>query len=330
MDINFSTSAVSSRSRLDAWRDVLCQAFGPLETCKTSELDFDGSVRSYQRAQLRFNEISYRGQSLERTPHNLRVVEQEYFTFSQSLAGPLHVSQNRRNFRIEAGSLILANQFVPYKVTAKETYRAFSIWIPREMLLQRQPHLDSFYSLQIDDGSPRAELLTSFARHLAQGMVEWSEQEACTLRDQMLDLIVLMMVNQHGGTPSVSESSVKAAHRERALRVIKQLHRDPGLNPKTVAAACGISLAYLQQIFRAADLQLADLICVQRIETAKSLLCDAGSRDKSEQQIAFEAGFKDVAQFSQVFVEKCRMSPSDFRFLKSDAGGATPGANPGA
>jgi AraC-like DNA-binding protein len=312
-DFKFSTSAVDSRQKLDAWRYALCEAFGPIDAHRVADQNFEGSFRTYKRVQLQFNEIYYRGQTVERTEKNLAACSQPYFTFGRTLAGPLHVVQGGRNVVIEPGSLILANQYAPYKATANGNYHSVSISIPQKMLLQRQPRIGTFYSLPLNDNAPSGQLLASFTKHLSDGMLEWSDAVAMTLREQLLDLIILLMVNKNQEVPFGSETSLKVAHRERALSYLKCHHRDPSLGPKTIAAACGISINYLHKVFRDANMHVVDLIYAQRLETSKNLLSDPSNNNMTVQQIAYKSGFSHTSHFSRMFKEKFGMPPTAFR-----------------
>lgn len=322
-NISFSTTALKNPQKLDAWRDVLSQAFGPIEVNRNADEQFDGSVRTYRRAQLQFNEIHYSGQTLERTAENIAAFDQEYCTFGRPIAGPLLVKQNGQEFTVEPGCLVLMNQTLPYSAASETGYHAFSVSIPRNLLLQRTPQLRPFYKLQINDGSPRGALLANFAQYLEKGIADWSETEAVFLREQMLDLIVLLMINGRDNVqPSAYETSVKAAHRERALAYIKHNHCDPKLDPKLIAATCGISVNYLHKLFQSEDLHIESLIYTQRLESSKNMLLDPLHSEKTLQQIAYKTGFSHPSHFSRLFKEKFGMSPSEFRNSRPVKGGS--------
>ncbi|CAN5370741.1 helix-turn-helix domain-containing protein [soil metagenome] len=319
-DISFSTAAVGAKQKLDSWRNILSQAFGPIEVTRNSDEEVTGSVRTYRRAQLQFNEISYRGQSLERTSRNVAEFDKEYFTLSRPISGPLFFEQHDRAFTVEPGCMVLLNQTSPYKASTTACYHAYSISIPRAMLEQRDAHIGSFYKLDLSNGSPRGQLLSNFARHMTDGMETWSETETISLREQLLDLIVLLMVNEKNGYSPAYETSVRSAHRERAITYIKHNHCSPLLNPKTIAAACGISVNYLHKIFQAANLQVEQYIYSLRLETCRKLLQDPAHKDETAQQIAYKTGFSHPSHFSRLFKEKFGMSPKEFRY--------TPGKSP--
>lgn len=317
--ISFSISADERRPKVEAWRHTLCQAFGPIEVGFNSREDFSGFVRTYRRQELQFNEICYRGQTLERTAKNLAGFDQEYFTFSRTVSGPLHFEQNGGQSIVNPGSLVLLNQTSPYKAFTNACYHAFSVSIPKKLLQQRAPRIGPFYKLDAAHDSPRGQLLANFVQHLSEGIGGWTEPEFMALREQLLDLIVLLMVDDRSKPVSSEESSVKAAHRERAMAYIKYNHRNAQLNPQSVAAACGISVGYLHKIFQAVDLRVEHFLYTQRLETCKSFLLNPQYRHYSVQQIAYQSGFNHPSHFSRLFKEKFGVSPSDFRTVNKEA-----------
>ncbi|MGZ3157974.1 MAG: helix-turn-helix domain-containing protein [Burkholderiaceae bacterium] len=313
-NFNFSTSTVKSPQKLDAWRDMLSQTFGPLEVSSNSDENFSGAFNANKRVQLQFNELRYSGQKLERTTENIARFDQEYFSLGIPVSGSIFVKQGNREFTIKPGSLFLLNQCLPYKAeTTEDEYHVVNVSIPSSFLLQRAPAIKSLYELPINDSSPRGKLLSTFKKYFEDGIAQWSESEAMLLREHFLDLIVMLMVNDNNSHTSSLETSVKMAHRERVNAYIKHNHSDPRLSPKTIAIACGVSVSYLHKLFHSFNLQIEDCIYAQRIETCKNLLLDPAQHGKTLQQIAYLAGFNHSSHCSRLFKEKFGMSPTDYK-----------------
>ncbi|MGZ5780385.1 MAG: helix-turn-helix domain-containing protein [Burkholderiaceae bacterium] len=313
-NFNFSTSAVKNSQKIDAWRDMLSQTFGPLEVSRNSDENFSGAFNANKRVQLQFNELRYSGQKLERTTENIASFDQEYFSLGTPVSGSIFVSQGGREFTIKPGSLFLLNQCLPYKAeTTEDEYHVINVSIPSSLLIQRAPDIRSLYELPITDSSPRGKLLSTFKKYFESGIAQWTESEAMFLREQFLDLIVMLMVNDNNSHTSSFETSVKIAHRERVNAYIKHNHADPRLSPKTIAGACGISVSYLHKLFHSFDLQIEDCIYAQRLETCKNLLLDPAQHGKTMQQIAYLAGFNHSSHCSRLFKDKFGMSPTEYK-----------------
>ena len=312
-NITYSTTADKRSQKVDAWRDALTQAFGPMEVRRNSSESFGGTVRAFGKGQMQFNETAYHGQTVERTARNVAELGQQYFTLGRPVSGSLCFQQNDQQVMLEPGCLVLTDQTVPYKVTADTGYHGFSISIPCKLLQQREPNIGSFYKLDAGDESPRGQLLSGYAKYLTDGIAAWDETEIISLREQMLDLIVLMMINRKNAYLPAFEKSIISAHRERAIAYIKHHHCNPNLSPKSIAAGCGISVSYLYRIFQSANMQIEQTVYAHRLETCRHLLLDAAHQNESVQQVGYKSGFNHSTHFSRMFKEKFGMSPADFR-----------------
>lgn len=312
-------SRPSLETRVDAWRQLMSEAFGPMEVHPNSDGKFSGSARTVKRAGLQFNEISYSGQVLERTARNAGKLEQEFYTFGRPTSGPLYIKKKNIEFVLEPGCIYLTDQSVPYLAHAKEVpYQSVSISIPRKLLEQREPNLASFYTLKLGDNNPRAQLLAGYMDQLMAGLFSWSEVEAAGLANKLLDMIIVLMVNEEKTCSSGMDGAVRLAQLENAMAYIKAHFEDPGLNLPKVAESCGLSVNYLAWLFKDADRSVDETIHAERLTKGHELLSLYDQRGKSISQLAYQAGFNHAGHFSRLFKERFGVSPRDFRIQASD------------
>lgn len=312
-DIVFATRHLAGRHKLEAWRSVLADVFGPFELRASGNGSFDAAVRCFRRAQLQFNDIAYRWQTGERTAAHSARLPQETYLLTRPLAGRLQVERNGRTFVLQPGYFYLFNQSLPFRFSAGEAYHSFSVSIPAEALRLREPRIEPVYRLAAVEGSPRGRLLGDYIEHLAAGVHDWSEAEALGLGERLLDLIVLLMVQPREAALAASDSAVKAAQRQRAIAWIRTHLGDVELDPARIARACGISPSYLHQVFAAGGLKVEDFVYGQRLERLRELLADARARRKSIAQLAYQVGFRHPAHATRLFKERYGLSPREFR-----------------
>lgn len=313
VNIEFATTGLTDPQKIEAWRAVLADVFGPFEVHTNSPEHFSARVRCLRRALLQYNDICYSWQTGERTPGNIARLRQESYLLTRPVEGRLAVERNGREFILRPGFLYLFNQSLPFRFTAHAGYHSYSISLPASALRLREPRIGPVYKIPVADGSPRGLLLTHYIDYLASGMRDWSEVEAVGLSERLLDLIVLLMV-QPGRTPvSAEDSAIKAAHRERAIAYIQAHLGDVTLNPARIARGCSISLSYLHQIFAAATLKVEDYIYAQRLEKCRELLTDPCHRHRSIAQLAYQVGFRHPSHCSRLFKERYGVSPREFR-----------------
>lgn len=310
--VEVDTGLVPAKQRADAWRESLLETFGPIHVESLDDETLSGQLRSVSRGCFTFNGMRYRGMSLWRSPVDVAQLDQEHFTLTLP-SSRLHVVQHGQERVLEPGQIYLFNHAVTYRTRPQTEYRTDSIAFPGRLLQQRMGSIEPFYDLGAGSGNPtRTELIRTFASHLSAGVTTWTEHEYETLVGQFMDMLALFA----GGATAAAASaatSTRTGHRERALKYIRAHATDSALCPRHVAEACGISLSYLHEVFRAAGVPVEEKIFEERLETARRMLIDPKSRGDSIQSICYDAGFNDPAHFSRKFKQRFGMTPGEMR-----------------
>jgi AraC-like DNA-binding protein len=97
-----------------------------------------------------------------------------------------------------------------------------------------------------------------------------------------------------------------------------QVHLTERINLGDVAAIANMNkTAFCRYFKQQTNKTFIDVLNEIRIQSACRLLIDS---TKDISQIAYESGFQDVSYFNQVFKTKKRVSPSEFRSLKTGLG----------
>jgi AraC-like DNA-binding protein len=192
-------------------------------------------------------------------------------------------------------------------------YQSISISIPRSALASREPNLSPFYTLRLGDENPRAQLLSGYMDQLMAGLFHWSDLEIEGLADKLLDMIVVLMVHEERSLTSATEKNVRQAQHECAMAYIRSHCHNPALNVAQVAASCGLSVSYIESLFKSKQLSIEESIHNERLIKGHELLSSAAHRGKSVSQLAYQAGFSHAGHFSRLFKERFGMSPIDFR-----------------
>ena len=308
--LEFDTASIAPRERLAAWSASVASVFGPFAISPNGVGDFHGRLKVKGRGALRFGSLAYRGHNFERRASDLARLGSDYFSLTWPVAGQVRAAQGDAEHRIRPGSLYLFNHAVPYRTEPETLYETVGVAFPCAALRRRVPQVEPFYALPLD-GAPGGALLMAFTQHLAQGMERWEEREFAALGEQLIDLVALLIIERAG--PMAADSSVRIAHRERALRYIRAHLGDTGLSPEAVARGCGISPSYLHQLFRNLGAGVEELIFAERLEHCRKLLADPRARHLSISTIAYRNGFSHPAHFSRAFKRRFGMTPSEAR-----------------
>lgn len=108
-----------------------------------------------------------------------------------------------------------------------------------------------------------------------------------------------------------SLSSVRAGNLLRAKRIIRSRCRDPNLTVETVARECGISLRYLQNLFKEDGRSCREHIKHERLYLGRHLLRLSSSATTSVNEIGRTAGFSNTSNFSKEFSKAFSLSPRE-------------------
>lgn len=308
------TRLMPESDRIDAFQQALCSIGGPIRVDPIAGEAFSGTLRSVRRGSFFFYDMCYSGMRLWRRPVDVAKMDQELFALSLTLpSSNLHVERGGQALELLGGRAYLFNHAATYRTQPPSIYKTRSIAFPGRLLRDRVRDLRPFYALaDCVTASGGLGLIHAFAEHFARGAADWSEEQARTLSDQFLDLLALFLASGNADA-AASESSLQAGHRQRALRHIRAHASDPELSPARVAQACGISLGYLHEVFRAFDKGVEEAIFDERLERARQLLGDARRKRVPIQTLAYEAGFNDPAHFSRRFKRRFGVTPGELR-----------------
>ena len=311
MIIECNTASLDERKRTEIWREKVFCAYGSVkvELMDRGE-NLYGQLRSGQRDQFRFNSLRYRGQSHHRTPADIARLSQEYITLTRPYTGRLHVNYGNSDCVLEPSNIYLFNHATPYFAKPENEYGTTSIAFPASALRQRGLKVQPLHVLPA--ASHQGLLIGALADQIAASYAAWSDSEFAALSEQMLDLFALLF-GQKVNASAQGESSVRAAHLHRALACIRANFGDPGLTPSRIALACGISVSYLHNLFRATDTSVEAAVIAERLGQSRKLLADAKHAHLPIGTIAYMCGFSHPAHFSRAFRSSYGCSPREVR-----------------
>lgn len=320
--IDIDTNVIEPEKRQEAWAESLFESFGPMELIpRHGDTGIQASMQSFVRDDLRFNWMYYRGVNLRRSPLGVASMTEELYTLTCPRSGRLFVRHENYPRVLEPGHIYLFNHSVPYVAVPEDEYNTVSISMRGDELRQRVSSIGTFYALPLNaEDSHSGALLASFLQHFSSSAARWTAHELATLKEQLIDLVGLLMV-QSASTVS-SDTVVRIAHRTRALQYIESHLGEEGLTPSSVAYACGISLSYLHQMFRSGGKSVEATVVEERLKLSRRKLLDPAYARHSIASIGYECGFKDPGHFSRAFKRRYGATPGELRLYpcESNAG----------
>jgi AraC-like DNA-binding protein len=184
--------------------------------------------------------------------------------------------------------------------------------MPRQAVLSRNPALERRTAEAFDTRDAGTLLLRSLVLNTAESTPTLREEQRGSALASIIQLLGALRVDREAEHGS-STWRVRAA-----LACIDSCLADPELTATRVAEAQGVSRRRLDQIMvEATGEPLSSQIWLRRLEQAANDLLDPRFANKTVTQIAFAAGFEDVAHFTRAFKRRYQMPPREWRNAES-------------
>ncbi len=316
MNIECNTASLNAKQRTEVWCETVRTTYGSINVQPEHRGEYlSGHLKSGQRDAFRFNSLRYRGQSHHRTAADIGRLKNEYISLTLPGSGRVDIDYGGKQDVFEPSKIYLYNHAVPYYAKPQGEYEASGIAFPASALRQRGVKLQPIHTLPVS--SHQGVLITSFAGQLANNYMTWSDQQFSVLSEQFLDLIALFFFAP-GSVESYDESSVRTAHRQRAIAFIHTNFGEPDLSPTRIARACGISVSYLHNLFKITNTSVEAAVIAERLKHSKELLLSPQTMRLPIGTIASMSGFTHAAHFSRAFRQSFGCSPRELRAASED------------
>lgn len=316
MDRLFSTTEVIEKDRFRLWRDVCEDRLVPMSQQRLDDAPFHALIEGGTVGALNFTKFSLNNVRASTTPQTIRNFRNntDQFFISLVVNGSVKSSQNDRSIVTHAGDFVVRDTNTPWTIEHTEHSEVIAISVARNRLESILGSARCFAGLRVDGDHPVTNLARSFLLDLIRVQNRLDARSAERMVDVGIDLIAAsiserMSVETH---KSIKDSLIF----QRAVGFIKTNFCNPSLAPDDVAAASGVSLRTLQNLFRKEGLSVSAWIWQQRLEWAAEHLSDPVNTHMPLGELAYRCGFTDHAHFTRRFRHSFGLSPRDYRSSK--------------
>ncbi|MCG5076280.1 AraC family transcriptional regulator [Paraburkholderia tagetis] len=314
---NFDLTTAPGRPRtgVQAWFEILHDNYFPLDV-KVGRDFRSGLLTRVDIGNIRACTLKTDAMLTERRASRAMPDGRDFYVVEIPREAPVRVAQRGREGVVRPGGFTVVNGAEAYTFETAQRNEVRTLRIPCRSLRARLPSLDDWVAKTCEPSQPLVALFLDFAASYGQHGPGLLSAHHDRVEQHLLDLLVMALL---GADDTTSETSVRSAHRQRALRVIEQHFCDPALEPSGVARATGVSERYLQKIFSERRETVSATIRERRILEAKRLLARRAQLRLSVTQIAYAVGFSDPAWFSRVFRQATGVSPAQYEGDASQA-----------
>ena len=306
----FSTEQLHPRNAFRRWRETVCERLVPVDLKTIDEAPFAGSLAAANIGSVPISHFAHTALRSEATADAVRRNGQHDRVYAiLKLSGRDVVHQGDQEAVCQAGDLVILD--ARPAVVQTETGSALVLDLPRERFEAMLGPSRLFSALTVG-----AELAsTTLARTYVQELVRVGDQltpdAAARMASIGIDLIVASLAERLAR--EVPRSTHGTVTLQRAKAYIEANLSDQTLDPPQLAAAMGVSLRRLQELFHARGRHISDYIWERRLEVAAKRLVDPACAHLSIGLLAYGSGFASQAHFARRFKERHGLTPTEFR-----------------
>ncbi len=281
--------------------------------CKTiGDGAFRAHIEGTQIGGMLITRSSVNGQAVRITPQTIRRhSKQDKLSVVIRLSGTANSNQYDRAVVQQPGDLIVLDSNKPVTLEYPDPTSSLFIELPREQLEGALGSSPLYAGLRVGGDLPGTSLVRTFFTDLIRVHREMSPDMAERMTRIGTDLIVASIAERLAqDTPRPLQGTVIV---QRAKAYVDANLGDPTLDPAQLAAAMGVSLRHLQQLFHERGHAVADWLWQRRLDVAARRLADPGHAHLSIGVLAYGCGFISQAHFARRFKDRFDRTPSEYR-----------------
>jgi AraC-like DNA-binding protein len=308
-----STSTVEPSQRLAYWTDMVCDTYVQLE-CDAAAgwTTVQGDIVANELASLQLSQVTASPQVVRRTAAKIARASEDYFLVSIQTQGEGVISQDGRAARLQPGDFALYDSTRPYELRFDAPFQQYVLRLPGPSLRTALRDTQALTASTVCGGRGAGHLMIGMIQTLAADINTLAPASAHAVAESVTQILIAgLSALPAARQPPVSH--LTAYHREQIKACAMARLRDPALTVASIAAALRLSTSTLHRAWLGQPCSIAEWIWAQRLDAARSDLCNPSLAARSVSEIAFSWGFNDAAHFSRAFRARFACAARDMR-----------------
>ncbi|MFC4371981.1 helix-turn-helix domain-containing protein [Citricoccus nitrophenolicus] len=310
---NQNQSPQAAVRSIEDWGVLLSRSLMSFEVELERPGAFQGYLRNRKVAGIEFIEMSTGKHLAHRGAESISSTDRPDYLLCLQIAGVGEFSQDNRTAVLQPGDLTLFDTTRPTTVVSSTDYRNLCMKFPQRLINLPPEQLGQLTATRTGARDGFAPAAGTLLITMNQLMDTSSGRSKILAAQGALDIITTMFQRQLDiSTPSYPQAT-SSALLEQIRSYIDENLSDPGLGPRTIAAAHYISLRQLHGIFQAQGLTVASWVRHQRLQRCRRDLSDPALHAVSAASIGLRWGFKTASHFGMSFRKTFGLTPAEFR-----------------
>lgn len=309
MHNRYSTHLLPQSERQGYWREVIKNAYFPLELDFRNSLEFHGHLSQWQMGDLEVSRLESSATCFKRIKQQIDESE-PYFLITIPAQEQVCFSQADQTVVCSPGAFILERSDLPYEFSYSKDNTLWVIRVPLSQLRSRIREPERFLYMEFDKSKGMGNVFFSFMRNIVQQASYTDEAAQSTLSSQLIDLLAHSMENDDRVLMS-NETSLRNIHLRNIEAFVRQNIQRSELSPDMISAACNISTRYLHKLFKDSNQTVSQWVKELRLQSALNDI--RADNHTTLAEIAYRWGFNDQAHFCRLFKSRFGCTPKGMR-----------------
>ena len=302
---------------VDAWRGMLHDCLVELDAIPLGGTghgaDYTGWARQLDLGFLTLTDVGSDPVRVVRAPRMLVGNQDDFYLLSIAQESSLSINGNTRS-PLRRGDAVLLDSTAPFQLSAKEFAHHLVQTLPRADVARVMPVSGERIGRRIAAENPVLRVLRATVAEICAGGARFEPDLLPELGHTLREL--LFSVLRSDELTDQAEVNGLLGHHAQLLRMRDFIQRhlaEPDLSSKMVAAAFGVSVRYVELVFRESGTSPARYIRRTRMEEARRNLANPRQRQRSIAAIARAVGVENPTVFARMFRHFHGITPSEYR-----------------
>ncbi|MEM7068627.1 MAG: helix-turn-helix domain-containing protein [Pseudomonadota bacterium] len=306
-----STSSVKPHERFAFWREAVCDTYVQLGCESDATNHFSGQILINHLPTVSTSFVAGSRQTVTRRRRDIRNSNEECFLISLQLEADGVIAQCGREALIRPGDFALYSSVDQYQLRLPDNFRQLVIQIPRDDLLRKLPSADLLTGIRIPGESIFDGLIGDNVTRMINAIEHSNDVVRQCTQDIITDLFVAGLASLENAKYELSLPEQQILLRANAL--IHSNLKNPELDRNMLAAAMGMSVRRLNEIYHSNGSSISSAIREMRLSQIAKELKDARFYRLSITELAYKWGFTNPQNLIRNFKQHYGVTPSEYR-----------------
>ncbi len=301
----WTTQNISEPEQFGFWREVLCDAFVPLDPECDDRSSFTGRIDGLRRPGLKTSTVIADAHYVQLSRGGIARQRGEPFFLNLLCRGKLEVHQNGEAQVAKPGDVFVVDSSAPWAINFATPFEIFCIELDESMLRPRLGSRGRMVAPVMANRTAPSAVLSRYLRLISES----HDDDVMEMQSILLDHCVTLLTRANAAAAGTAVS--ERDQRQSLHDILAYMHKhltEPELTVDQTCQALKISRSYLYKVLAEAGYTFAGFLRQCRLQGCRQTLL--ANPEASVAQIAHNWGFSDASSFNRAYRREYGESPS--------------------